>query len=512
MKHLFVIPFEPSFTVPNRLYTTLEGAMCQAEQGNEVTLLFCDGKSTNFCWVNTKCDKQMCKFCNLYRKLFFRTLPKTIKYLPASQFFKESHQDYTTLTFDYKNNTELKGLYYKGVGIGYAALSSYISQTRNLYPLMNDEFHKHLDPILASIVQLTDIFISALEYQKPEHIGVYNARFVVSRPIFDICKSRDIDVTVYEPAPIFPEGKCCMPYLNTLPHDIEYNTNIINQIWNSDKHPREEKLKIASSFFYNRRNAIPAGDKVYVKDQQKGLLPDDWDSNKHNIVILNSSEDEFASLGKDFENNLYPSQYRGIKDIFERYKNMNDYHFYLRIHPNLKDIPYAYHKKLYDLSKISNNITIISGNSPISTYSLIDAAEKIIVFGSTTGLEAVFWGKPVILLSKCAYSYLDICYCPTSVEELDKYITSDLLPKDKQPALALAYCRLCDEFPPFKYFPYQFKRNKVAGRVFDIYRLNIAGHSWLKFTSTIIRVLGTVRRHIKYSSLKPTQEDPNAIL
>ena len=81
MKHLFVIPFEPSFTVPNRLFMTLEGALYQKEQGNEVTLLYCDGKSTNFCWVNTKCDKQMCRICNRYRKLFFKTLPKEIKYL-----------------------------------------------------------------------------------------------------------------------------------------------------------------------------------------------------------------------------------------------------------------------------------------------------------------------------------------------------------------------------------------------------------------------------------------------
>lgn len=512
MKHLFVIPFEPSFTVPNRLFMTLEGALYQKEQGNEVALLYCDGKSTNFCWVNTKCDKQMCRICNRYRKLFFKTLPKEIKYLPTSEFYKHATQDYASMKFNYTNNSELKALYYKGVGIGYAALSSYISQTRNLYPLMDEEFHNHLDPILASIIQVTDIFIAALDHTKPECVGTFNTRFVVSRPIFDICQDRGVNVIVYEPGPVYPEGRCWIPYENTLPHNIEYNNRLIAQVWNSEKHPKEEKIKIAEDFFHNRKNAIAAGDKVYVKDQRKGLLPDNWDNNKHNIVIFNSSEDEFAALGEEYENNLYPSQYHGIKDIFERYKNLDDYHFYLRIHPNLKDIPYSYHKKLYELDNICNNVTVISGDSPISTYALMDAAEKIIVFGSSTGLEAVYWGKPVILLSKCIYSYLDICYCPTSTQELDNLIVSDLSPKDKEPTLAIAYFRLCDELPEFKYFPYKLKRYRLFGKMFDVHELNVSNHRWLKFRSTIVRLIGTARRHFKYTSIKPTKENPNAII
>ena len=512
MKHLFVIPFEPSFTVPNRLFMTLEGAMYQKEQGNEVTLLYCDGKSTNFCWVNTKCDKQMCRICNRYRKLFFKTLPKEIKYLPVSEFYKRPTQDYVSLKFNYSNNKELKALYYKGVGVGYAALSSYISQTRNLYPLMDEEFHNHLDPILASIIQVTDIFMAALEYFKPEHVGVFNARFVVSRPIFDVCKSKGVGVTVYEPAPIFPEGKYWCPYVNTLPHNLEYNFNLINQVWNSDKHSKDEKCRLAVSFFHNRRNAVPAGDKVFIKNQQDGLLPENWDENKHNIVILNSSEDEFAAIGEDYEKNFYPSQYCGIKDIFERYMNLKGYHFYLRIHPNLKDVPYAYHTRLFDLAKMSDNITIIPGNSPISTYALMDAAEKIIVFGSSTGLEAVYWGKPVILLSKCLYSYANICYSPTSPQELDDLIVSDLSPKDKEPTLAIAYFRLCDELPEFKYFPYKLKRYRLFGKMFDVHELNVSNRRWLKFRSTIVRLIGTARRHFKYTSTKPTKENPNAII
>ena len=34
--------------------------------------------------------------------------------------------------------------------------------------------------------------------------------------------------------------------------------------------------KIARSFFENRRNAVFAGDTIYVKDQVQGQMPEEW--------------------------------------------------------------------------------------------------------------------------------------------------------------------------------------------------------------------------------------------
>ena len=108
--------------------------------------------------------------------------------------------------------------------------------------------------------------------------------------------------------------------------------------------------------------------------------------------------------------------------MIEKFKGYKDYHFYLRVHPNLKDVKYQYHLKLYELFEGVENFTIIEPTSPISTYALIDYCDKVVVFGSTTGPEAVFWGKPTILLSYCVYSLLDICYVPKDLEEFDLLI------------------------------------------------------------------------------------------
>lgn len=86
----------------------------------------------------------------------------------------------------------------------------------------------------------------------------------------------------------------------------------------------------------------------------------------------------------------------------------------MRVHPNLKNVHYQYHLLLYDLSLKYPNITVIGADSDISTYDIMDNAEKVIVFGSTMGLESSYWGKPVILLSGSFYYYMNVCYIPKS--------------------------------------------------------------------------------------------------
>ena len=101
-------------------------------------------------------------------------------------------------------------------------------------------------------------------------------------------------------------------------------------------------------------------------------------------------------------------------------------HFYLRIHPNLKNNKYKYHTDLFKLEQIYPNISIIKGNSPISSYSLMSNSDKIIVFGSTMGIEAGFFGKQVLLLSPANYQELSVCYYPKSIIDIENFIDNKI--------------------------------------------------------------------------------------
>jgi capsule polysaccharide export protein KpsC/LpsZ len=136
---------------------------------------------------------------------------------------------------------------------------------------------------------------------------------------------------------------------------------------------------------------------------------------------------------------LFPSQEIGLSFIFEEFKNDENIHFYLRVHPNLSTVHYNYHKRIYNFEKKYRNVTVISSSSTISTYSLIDNAKKVIVFGSSTGAEACYSGKPVILLGGSFYYYLDITHIPENTESLLHLITNNINPKPKLEAIKYGY-------------------------------------------------------------------------
>lgn len=511
MKQLIFLPFECNVIVPNRFFVTLENAEIAAQQGDDVTLVYCDGTTINQCWINTVCDKKLCKICNRYRKQFFPFLSKNIKTVPYSSFFEGKWEDYKNLTFTYQTVQDIKQIKHKEVGIGYAAFSSYITPTRNLYPLINQNFRNYFDELLRAGVIISDIVEIAFKKFKPDQVGIFNSRFIVSRPIFDLCQTHGLDVMVYETSGNIVNNRRLTYFENHETQNVDHITLLIEKIWSSQFLPKEVKIDQAKKFFENRRNAIQAGDKVYVSEQKQGLLPDNWDNTKHNIVIFNSSEDENASLGEEFEQNLFETQYEALRFIFEKYKDLQDTHFYLRVHPNLKDVNYAYHLKLYDFEKISDNITIIPANSPISTYGMLDAADKIIVFGSTTGLEAVYWGKPVILLARCIYSLLDITHNPISTEEMDQMIKDKNLPKKPaENAIKAAYYLINEENRPFSFFSYEIKHYQILSKSFDLYQW-VSKKSFIrKKTALVLQFFGKYYRDkiIK----RPLKEDPNALV
>jgi capsule polysaccharide export protein KpsC/LpsZ len=115
-----------------------------------------------------------------------------------------------------------------------------------------------------------------------------------------------------------------------------------------------------------------------------------------------------------------------------------DIHFYLRIHPNLKGVTHKAHMELYDLGKYPN-ITIIPPESKVSSYALMDACDKVVTFGSSTGVEASYWGKPSILVGRSFYEMTGACYHMKSRDELVSAINNDLPAKDQLGALKYAY-------------------------------------------------------------------------
>lgn len=411
-------------------------------EGHDVSFAYCDG-IIDTCFVNMEANPAICKVCKFQYKHTLNSLARGINIIPMKNRVSEGEFD-----FEYFSIKDIKKLKYKDVYIGYAVLSSYITLTRNPTPKITDESRIYFDHLLQQTCVLINSIVELIDKVKPDVISIFNGRFFEVRPFYDIAKALNIKIICNEVVGGFgandPYRK--VKFYDSLPHNIKLYEKRINELWEESKLQLEEKKELGKSFYENRRGGISAGDKVYTMFQEAGKLPLNWDSNKKNIVIFNSSEDEFAAVGSDYDSySLFESQLEGIRYILSSVKN-EDYYFYLRVHPNLSSIQYSYHTDLYELENVYDNITVIKATDTISTYSLMDAAEKIIVFGSTTGIEAVYWGKPVILLAGAMYYYLDVCYVPESRENISELIVGELTAKDNFVAIKLGYYMMDREF------------------------------------------------------------------
>jgi hypothetical protein len=97
--------------------------------------------------------------------------------------------------------------------------------------------------------------------------------------------------------------------------------------------------------------------------------------------------------------------------------------------------------QLADIKKLVsefNNLTVIWPKDQVDSYSLLDACDKIITFGSTIGIEAAYWGKISILAGRAVYERLDCIYKPSNHEELITLIKSDLKPLNNYSTLLYA--------------------------------------------------------------------------
>lgn len=290
---------------------SLEVACTNAEVGNNVLIIQCD-KNAGICMSNKLGSYALCKICN------GMMLKKAKKLNP--KFCLRSISEYITpdiisktenICFEYNNTDELKSITYHGVEIGYGAYSSFVTCTRHCNPAYNDNVKKYINALLRMQVRLVLGFENIISEFNPDRIVFHNGRFANFKPLLDLARIKKISFLATEM--IVCDGKIYMDnFINDVPHSVNALTNKIKLSWEQSNPKTREKL--GRSFYEKRRNAVWAGDKIYIKNQIKGLLPSDYNPNKENIVIFNSSEDEYMAISSDYDNNrLFRNQYIGLK-------------------------------------------------------------------------------------------------------------------------------------------------------------------------------------------------------
>ncbi|MEE1979626.1 hypothetical protein [Shewanella xiamenensis] len=416
------------------------------DQGNDITFISCSGTGQS-CIYTKGYNKLNCLYCKKRYSMSLDAVRGQYKHFQVDRYKEIKICLENPIT-----NDNLKSVCYKGVNIGYGALSTFVSRTRKVdVSKVNANEYDYINKLLSTSANLVDYFAPIIhDYDK---VVVFNARLNDTRCIYELCIKNNIHIEALE---INFDNTGLVLFSNCLPHNIPYNEVLMRNIYNELGFDRCKE--ISDDFFNKRVSGIPTDICSYTAHQNNTLLPESWDVNKNNIVIFNSSEDEFISIGGEWEiGNLFRSQIECLKFLRDNdgFKKSNIC-FYLRIHPNLINGDKKYIKELLDLQ--SSNFFIIHPESKISSYKLLFESDKVITFGSSMGVEATYWGKPSILIGKSFYVNLDISYWTDNLDELCCLIKSDIPAKDKVKTYLM---------PPFWLDPgrilssYEFKDGKA---------------------------------------------------
>jgi hypothetical protein len=86
-----------------------------------------------------------------------------------------------------------------------------------------------------------------------------------------------------------------------------------------------------------------------------------------------------------------------------------------------------------------SNLTIIESDSNIDSYALLEKCDKVITMGSTIGVEALYWGKPSILIGRSYFESIKGIKIPSTHKEVIALIKSKIISSDRNEALKFGY-------------------------------------------------------------------------
>lgn len=374
------------------------------------------------------------------------------------------------LPHEFEDLEEIRGLWYRNLDLGYAALSTVITALRDPEP----DLHEHAAFIRRA---METALISYLSMQKqlrqinPDRVYFFNGRFALMRGALRACEKAGVEYFTYE---IGGQQDRFGLYRNTLPHDIDNLRRQIVATW--EKTPVEKRDSLAWAFYESRARGKLAGS--HTAAQREGALPPGWSADRYNVVIFGSSEDEYAAIGDTYRNPLYRHQRDGIRRIVADLCQEPAFDLYLRMHPNLRGLENRSIDELLQLPQ--DRVTVIPPESDISSYAMLESADLVITFGSTMGIEAAYRGRPSVLAGRAFYERLGSVYEPDSHEALIA------LAKSRPPPLSIKGAKKAGLYKYTLGEPYRYFESNTIGRRFKGKRIRLS-HSRRMWSSLIKR-------------------------
>ena len=178
----------------------------------------------------------------------------------------------------------------------------------------------------------------------------------------------------------------------------------------------QERDAIGSSWFEERRAHADPRNQLFTESQTVGAGVDKPDG-KRLVVFFSSSGDEISELDLDWADYFY-GQAGALLAVADACRDMNDTMLLVRTHPHKR------HKPKRDVADWHADVAAARPDvhldefSDVDSYTLMRQADVVVTYGSTTGVEAAYAGRPVIVMGPSAYDELGCAQRVVTQEQL----------------------------------------------------------------------------------------------
>lgn len=175
-----------------------------------------------------------------------------------------------------------------------------------------------------------------------------------------------------------------------------------------DTWPAHERDAIGSSWFTERSQHADERNARFTDAQQvgqgidrpQGLL----------VAYFSSSGDEISELELDWSE-YFGDQPGALRALAEACRDIGAT-LLVRTHPHKRRKPKRDVEEWHEAVRAAAPDIHLDEHSPVDSYTLMRQADVVVTYGSTTGVEAAFAGRPVVVMGPSAYDELG---CATRV-------------------------------------------------------------------------------------------------
>jgi hypothetical protein len=311
------------------------------------------------------------------------------------------------------NRTAIRAMRYRGGDLGRAILQV----TPDSNTPVTDDFiwpTAWVKATTRSYAYAYDQAIALMQQQGVTAVVVYNGRFLHDSAAVGAAEALGLPVIAYD----MGGNDTDFDLTIDATHDWSALQSRMKRMY--DTWPTDERDELGSSWFLERTKHVDPRNALFVDSQEigSGIARPDTECL---VVFFSSSGDEISELDLDW-NDYFRGQPEALMAVAEACRARPECTFVVRSHP---------HKRMKPVRDVADWMAAVEAAapdihldpfSPVDSYALMRQADVIVTYGSTTGVEAAFAGKPVIVMGPSAYDELGCATRVLTEEELGRAI------------------------------------------------------------------------------------------